>query len=101
MSAKQPFSPHYGSNQVLTAGAAALIADIDASNMQVRIVNTGSNIAYIRMYSSRAAAAVASTVDFAIPAGMSSVITKSLEQDRISYISALGTTLQLMTGEGW
>ena len=101
MSAIQPFCPHYGSNQILTAGAAALIADIDASNGQVRFVNTGANIAYVRTYSSRAAAAVASTADFPIAAGMSSVITKSLEHDKLSYISAAGTTLQMMTGEGW
>jgi hypothetical protein len=101
MSAQQPFSPHYGSNQVLTAGAAALSADIDATNAQVRIVNTGANIAYVRTYSSRAAAAVASTADLPIAAGAAKVFTKSLEHDKLSYISAAGTTLQMITGEGY
>ncbi len=52
MTAKQPFMPKYGSNQVLTAGAASASATIDQSNNQVRVVNTGANKAYFRTYNS-------------------------------------------------
>lgn len=101
MSAKQPFSPHYGTNQILTAAAGALVANIDPVDKNVRIVNTGSNIAYIRIYASTTTAQVATTADFPIPAGVISIITKADGQDRMSYISATGTTLQVMSGEGW
>lgn len=101
MTFKQPFDPKYGSNQVLTAGAAALVATIDKANKQVRIVNSGANGAHIRCYSSQASPVpVASTADFFIPAGMASVITKDGTHDQLSYISALGTTLHVITGEG-
>jgi hypothetical protein len=101
MSAKQPFSPHYGTNQVLSPAAGALVANLDPTDKSVRLVNTGANPAYIRIYSSSGAAEVATTADFLVPSGGIATITKATGQDRVSYISALGTTLQCMTGEGW
>lgn len=102
MSAFQPFSPHYGTNQILAAAAGALIANIDPQDKNVRIVNTGSNPAYVRLYRSDAVSAPsATTADFRIQPGSSSTITKADGQDRLSYISALTTSLEVMTGEGW
>lgn len=101
MSAKQPFSPHYSTNQVLSPAAGALVANLDPNDKSVRLVNNGANIAYVRIYSSTGTAEVATTADFPIPGGSSATITKAMGQDRISYISATGTTLQVMTGEGW
>jgi hypothetical protein len=100
MSALQPFSPHYGTNQVLTAAAAAATANIDPVDKEVRIINNGANIAYIRI-SRNDNVVAATTADLPILNGMSTTITKADGQDRLSYISALGTTLQVMTGEGW
>lgn len=101
MSARQPFSPHYGTNQVLAAGAAALTANLDPVDKSVRIINTGSNIAYVRIFYSTGIAVPATTADFPITAGLAATITKADGQDRLSYISATGTSLQVMTGEGW
>jgi len=101
MSAKQPFSPHYGTSQTLTAGAAALTANIDPFDKNVRIVNTGANIAYIRISSSSGTVVAATTADHAIPASSTSTVTKADGQDRLSYISAAGATLIVSTGEGW
>jgi hypothetical protein len=101
MSAKQPFSPHYGTNQLLTPAAGALVANLDPNDKNVRLANTGTNPAYIRIYSSTGAAEVATTADYLVPGGLVTTITKAMGQDRMSYISALGTTMQCMTGEGW
>jgi hypothetical protein len=102
MSAFQPFSPHYGTNQILAAAVGAAVANIDPVDKSVRIVNTGSNPAYVRLYKSDAnPAPSASTADFRVQPGSSSTLTKADGQDRISYISALGTNIEVMTGEGW
>jgi len=102
MTIKQPFFPSYGSNQVVSPAAAAAAITIDKDAKQVRIINTGANIAYVQTYSStESPAPVATTADFPIPAGGASTITKSMYHDRLSHISAAGTTLQIMTGEGF
>lgn len=100
MSAEQPFSPKYGSNQIVTIGAAASVdAPIDASNQNVRILNTGVNIAHVRVMAGTGTAATAA--DYPIGAGQDKVITKAIGQNNIACYSLLGTTLQVMTGEGW
>lgn len=98
----QPFFPKYNSNQVVSAAAASAEITIDGDNRQVRIVNTGANIAYVQTYSSRDNATHAATVaDFPIPGGMAATISKDTSHDRLAHISAAGTTLQIMTGDGF
>lgn len=98
----QPFFPKYNSNQIVTPGAASAAITIDGDNRQVRIVNTGANIAYVQTCSSRDNAThVASTADFPIPGGMAATITKDTSHDRLAHISAAGTTLNIMTGDGF
>lgn len=93
--------PKYGSNQVLTAGAAALIAAIDKDNKQVQIVNTGSNKGYVRTYDSTGTVPIATVADCPVASGARVVLTKPGNHDSLSYISASGTTLEVMTGEGF
>ena len=95
-----PFSPGYGSNQVLTAAAVAADTAINASAAQMRIVNTGANIGYVRTYRSADGTQAATTADLPIPSGMATTVTKDQSHDRLSYISAAGTTLQVMAGQG-
>ena len=98
----QPFFPSYGSNQVIAPAAASAAITINKENKQVRIVNTGANIMYVQTYSSlESPAPVATTADFPIAAGMAATITKSMDHDRLCYISATGTTANVMTGEGF
>lgn len=101
MTMKARFSPHYGSNQVVTPGAASAAITIAAGSKQVRIVNTGANIAYVRTYRDADGAQTASAADFPIAAGARETITKDDTHDRLAHISASGTTLNVMTGEGW
>ena len=96
-----PFCPHRGTNQVLTATAASQVASVTRGNRQVRIVNTGANSANVVCYSSlESPVPVASAAEHCVPAGMASIITKDITHDRIAYISATGTTLQVSTGNG-
>lgn len=103
MTIKAPFQPQYGSNQVVTAGAASATITIHRLPKQVRITNTGANKAYIRTCDSTLPEGIipATVADFAVPAGMSSTITKGLHHDRLTYISAAGTTLEVIVGEGF
>lgn len=99
---KQPFFPAYGTNQVVSPGAASAAVAINKDNRQVRIVNTGANIAYVQTFSSLdQAGTVASTIDFPVPAGAMCTISKDIDHDQIAHISAAGTTLNIMTGDGY
>lgn len=101
MTAKRPFMPHYGTNQVLTAGAASLSAAIDPNDEQVRITNTGANKAYVRTYNSANGTQSATVADFQVASGQTSTLTKGVNHNAIAYISAAGTGLEVITGEGW
>lgn len=101
MTVKQPFFPHYGTNQVLAAAAAAAPAALPHGGKQLRVVNTGAAKAYFRTYNSLTTPApVASIADYCIPAGLGCVVSK-IGHDMISVISATGTTLEVMVGEGF
>ena len=88
----------------MVAGAAALIT-IDPNNESVRIYNSGAtNKGYVRTYKASEfvglTAPVATAADFPIGPNMASVITKAIGDDTLSYFSAAGTTLEIMTGSG-
>lgn len=101
MSIKQPFFPHYGTNQVITAASSAASVSLDKTNKQVRIYNSGAALAYVRLYDNTGGTQSATTADLPVGPGQVVVITKSEYQNALSHISATGTTLQVMTGEGW
>lgn len=99
---KQPFFPAYGTNQVVSPAAGSATITINKDNRQVRIVNTGANIAYVQTFSSQdQAGTTATTADFAVPAGAMCTISKDTDHDQLAHISASGTTLNIMTGDGY
>lgn len=95
-----PFSPHYGSNQNVTATSTPATITVNKDDNQIRILNTGSVIAYISCYNSAGTANAAGTSDFPVAPGMSSTITKSFSDDTVGYYCASSTTLSIMTGRG-
>lgn len=101
MTIKQPFYPHYGQNQTVTPAAAAATITINADDKQVRVVNSGAGLGYFRTFSSLSGALDATTADCPVRAGSDLVVTKDPSHDRLSYISAAGTTFSVMTGEGF
>ncbi len=95
-----PFCPQYKSNQNVTAGDPAAIIVINETSDQIRVVNNGSNVAYVCTYESDGTVLVADATDLAIFGGQATTFTKSLAHDRLSYFSPLGTTLSIMSGKG-
>lgn len=101
MTIKQPFFPQYGSNQVLAAAAASASAAINQDCKQLRVVNTGPNKGYFRTYNSNNGAQSATVADCPVPTGMATTVTKDMTHNAIAFISAGGTTFEVMTGEGF
>lgn len=95
-----PFSPQFKSNQNLSAADPAAVAIINDSCDQVRVVNYGSNVAYVCTYAADGTILVADDTDLAVFGGQATTFTKSLSHNRLSYFSPLGSTLSVMTGKG-
>lgn len=94
----RPFNPAYGSGQVVTSGAAALaVTNLNKGDQNVVVTNLGSNVCYVRVMD----AGDASTADYPVLPGTQLSLTKGAEQTRLSHISATGTSLHIMTGNGW
>jgi hypothetical protein len=103
MTAKQPFFPHYGTNQVVAPAAASASSAISADDKQIRVVNTGAAKGYFRTYNSNGGTTPqsATVADCVVAAGMSTTVSMGIQHDAIAYISATGTTFEIMTGEGF
>lgn len=97
----RPFAPHYGSTQTVTPAAASATIPIAKQDEQVRILNTGTGIAFVRVGDSTASPVVATAADFPIAPGDSTTITKSVLANTLAHISDAGTTLVICTGNGF
>ena len=95
MSERTPFKPHYGTNQVVNPAAVAAGVTLAKGDKSVRVVNTGANIGYFRIANGNA-----TTADCPVAAGTTVIVEKAQDETAMSVISALGTTFQIMTGEG-
>lgn len=104
MTLKAQFNPYYTQGQTVTAAAVAANVAINPTAKQVCVTNIGANTAYVRIGSSKDTFA-ASTKDMPIPSAGSfqsqRVLTKGDGADTLSYISAAGTTLHIIPGEGF
>jgi hypothetical protein len=98
MNVLEPLIPNYGSGVTLTAGASALSTPLNDDSKSIIITNLGANVAYIRIGGS---SSVATTSDYPVLPYSQAVLTKSLGNNTLSYISASGATLHVMNGQGW
>jgi hypothetical protein len=98
MSILAPFNPSFTQGQTVTAAAAAASVAVNANAKQVTITNTGANIAYVRTGTGTFSATAA---DMPVLAGTQISITKGEGTETFSYISAAGTTLHVIPGDGW
>jgi hypothetical protein len=94
-----PFQPAYGSGQVLASSAASATVDISKNARQICATNIGANVCYVRVFAIENGAQPATTSDYPVPPGAQVLVSKG-EQDKLSHISPLGTTLHVMHGEG-
>lgn len=102
MTIRAPFKPHYGTGQNITPAAGALSISLNAVDKSVRIVNLGAtNVMYFRIgTAAQIALQAATTADTALLQGDSIIVEKADGADTLSYISAVGTTAHVQTGEG-
>lgn len=102
MAVMQPFNPSWGTNQALTANSSSQAATVRAQTKSIHIENTGTtNPVYVRTGRIANGTVTATTADFRVSPGTVEVITKPQDDDRLAYISASGTTLEIIEGEGW
>lgn len=93
-----PFNPAYTSGQTVTPAAAAASITVNPVSKNVCLTNLGANVCYVRLSD----VAISATVtDYPVPPGMQVIITKQDGHSILSHISAAGTTLHVMTGEGF
>lgn len=97
MSALLPFNPSYGTGQVVVSGVAADAGVLQKGDKQVCITNQGANLAYVRV----AAAGNATTLSYCVMPGAQVVLTKADDDVRLNHYSPGGTTLHIITGNGW
>jgi hypothetical protein len=97
MKPQKPFQAKRGANQVVSATGTSASVTVDANWGSVRVVNSGSNIAYFRIGTGTQ---TATTADTPILSGDSIVMDKFKGENTVAYISASGTTLNIQEGEG-
>lgn len=98
MTIKAPVQPGYGTGQTVTPGAAAATVTLTIGSKQLILTNLGTNPCYVRVGQSVANASIS---DYPVPAGAQVVISKAQGDNQLSHISAVGTTLHVMNGEGF
>ena len=99
MTIKAPIQPGYGTGQTLTPGAGAATATLTPGSKQLVLTNLGANPAYVRV--GGADIGSATVADYPVPAGAQVVISKADQDNKLSHISPLGSTLHVMNGEGF
>ena len=100
MASNTAFRPHYGTNKVVAPAVASATTTIDPVDKSVMVVNSGAAIGYFRTGKVADGAVVATTADCPVANGTYLTIEKPDGHDTIAYISATGTTFQIITGEG-
>lgn len=97
MTMRAPFNPQRGANQVTTPGAASAEVSINPVSKSVRLVNSGANICHVRIGTGTQTATIADTPILSLG---ELILSKADGEDTIAFISAVGTTLHIQTGEG-
>lgn len=98
MAVRAAFQPNYTVGQVLTPAAAAVSVSIDPQAKAICLTNLGSNLCYVRVGTGTFSA---TTTDYPVPPGTQQIISKADGDNVLSHISASGTTLHIVTGEGY
>lgn len=98
MSILETFAPAYGKGVTVTPGVSSATTTIGAGSKSLTLTNTGANICYVRVGSS---GITASTADYPVLSGAQVSISKAQDHDTLAHISAAGTTLHIIAGEGF
>ena len=85
-----PFSPGYNRGVIVSPGAASATATVTGATQTVCLTNLGANVCYIRFGETAP-----------VPGGAQVTITKPGDYSLMAHISAAGTSLHVMPGEGF
>lgn len=95
------FMPKYGSTQTASPGAGSGTLTIGKGNKTLRVKNTGAtNPMFFRTGVAADAAVTATAADVPVYPGEVVYIEKPQDHDTLAHISAAGTTMTVMAGEG-
>lgn len=92
------FMPAYTRGVSVSPAAASARTQTGVGSKTVCLSNTGLNICYVRCGDS---SVVATSADYPVMPGSQVTIAKFTDHDYVSYISASGTTLHIIPGEGF
>lgn len=98
MAVDEAFAPAYGAGITVSPAVASAVSAVGLGNKTLVLTNTGANICYVRV---GVAGAVATAADMPIPAGAQVCLSKFQDSTHVAYISAAGTTLNIIPGEGY
>jgi hypothetical protein len=98
MTVRAPFHPNATRGQTVAPAAASAQITIGLGNKNVCFTNLGAAVCYVR---TGAGAVVATTADYPVLPNSQIVLSKDDQHDSIAFISATGTTLHIICGEGW
>ena len=101
MTIKAPFGPAYTQGQSVVPAAGAATITIGKGAKSLCLSNTGTGWCYVRTFQVSKGAVAATTADFPVPPGAQTSISKPEDDDSLSHISAAGTTLHVIPGEGF
>lgn len=93
-----PFAPSYNRGVIVTPGATSATVVLTGATQTLCFTNLGANVCYVRLSD---VAITASTADYPIPGGAQVTISKPREYANLAYISAAGTSLHIIPGEGF
>jgi hypothetical protein len=97
MAIKTVFNPAWGSGITVSPTSSSASAEIGGGNKTVVFTNTGTNVCYVRCGDS---SVTATTADYPVVVGQQVAIGKFQDYTHVAYISAGGTDLHIIAGEG-
>ena len=97
MSNYLPFNPFYGNGVTVTPNATSASANLPMECEQVVITNLGANVAYVDFATN---GQPATTADYPVLANSQVTISIPRGVTTFRHISASGTTLHVICGEG-
>ncbi len=100
MTMQAPFAPNYASGVTVSPGTVSASTTLANKTKSVVLTNLSSSVvAYVRI---GAASADATTADYPVLPSTQIVLSKSDDDQIISYITASGTgSMHIMAGEGY
>lgn len=103
MTVLAPINPAYQKSVSLAVGTSSASVTIPAGSKSLQLVNSGTNIVFVRVGQGSIAASLTSpNADFPIGPNAAVVITKFQDDNVVAAISAAaGNTLWVTNGEGW